>query len=99
MATRTKQPKPRWDARTRRLWLGEILVKEFHRIAPSQELLLTSFEEQDWQEHCDNPLPGGEGKDTHESLRNAVKRLDRATRPLIRFHLDGTGRGVFWRRG
>src|SRR5205085_2870619 len=40
--------RPRWDAGRRELTWRGLLVKHFREPAPSQELLLAAFEEEDW---------------------------------------------------
>ncbi len=88
---------PRWDPLLRELWVREVLVKRFRRLAPVLELLLTSFQEMDWPIRIDDPLPPQHDIEPHERLRDAIKRLNRCQRPLmIHFMADGSGRGVRW---
>ena len=84
---------PRWEAR--RLRLRRRLVKTFRRAAPCRELILNTFQELHWPDRIDSPF----SKDAHETLRNAVARLNSDTAPYIHFRLDGTCTGVCWDLG
>jgi hypothetical protein len=89
--------KPHWDAGRRELSLGDQLVKQFHVPADNQELILSAFQEEEWPEHIDDPLPGNHGIDPKTRLNDAVYRLNRTqVTPLIRFHSNGHGSGVRW---
>jgi len=85
---------PRYRARLRELWLRGRRIYKFSRPAPDLELLLSVFEEDHWAQRVLNPF-GGPAHQAHESLHNAVTRLNRRIKQ-IRFHLDGTGKGVLW---
>ena len=88
---------PRWDAGVRELRVGSVLVKQFRRPAPCQELILAAFEEEGWPRHLDDPLPPQAGLVAKRRLLEAIDRLNRRQkRRLLRFHGDGTGRGVCW---
>ena len=89
--------KPRWDRELHRLWLGEMLVKHFRRPAPMADLILSAFEEEEWDERIDDPLPPLIGGHEGNRLRNQIHALNRRLdRRLIRFYLDGTGQGICW---
>jgi hypothetical protein len=89
--------RPRWDRRHRALRVGRTIVKQFHRPAPNQELILTAFEEQEWPGRIDDPLPGDPDLVAQERLHDAIKCLNRGMDPpLIHFRGDGTGRGIVW---
>jgi hypothetical protein len=93
---RARLLKPRWQAERRSLWLGRLLVKRFPHSARCQELILASFQEQDWAIRIDSPLP--QNGDGYERLRNAVKKLNcHQQNPLICFGLDGSGEGIVWK--
>lgn len=89
--------KPRWDAIRRELsWAGRI-VKRFRVPALNQETILSVFEEEGWAEHIHDPLPANNHIDAPTRLHDAINRLNRCQiNPLIRFHGDGKGTGVFW---
>lgn len=88
---------PRWDAERRMLWLGNMLVKRFRLEAKSQELILAAFEEEGWPTHLDDPLPPRADVDSRRRLHDTIKRLNRhQEHQLIRFHGDGSGRGIRW---
>jgi hypothetical protein len=88
---------PRWEAPVRKLWLGEQLVLWLRRRAPNQECLLASFEELQWRERIDDPLPAGGGVDREERLVDTVKSLNRGQACiLIRFRVTADRLGVYW---
>ncbi len=91
---------PRWDAESRRLWLGERLLKAFRQPAPNQTILLAVFQEQGWVRRIDDPLPRQEGdkeEDAKRRLHDTIKNLNRVLPAgTIRFHGDGTGQGILW---
>jgi hypothetical protein len=87
--------RPFWDRERRQLWFGDLLVKRFPRVARCQELILRAFQEDRWPWRIDSPLPGG-CSDPHQSLRNAVRKLNQQEHPSIRFRVDGTGQGILW---
>jgi hypothetical protein len=88
---------PRWDGDRRQLWYRDTLVKWYRQPAPSQETILSAFEEDGWPPRIDDPLPMVDGLDPHERLHDAVKRLnrDQLVRLLV-FRRDGSGEGVEW---
>jgi hypothetical protein len=92
-----EQVRPRWDQTLRELWCGEVLIKEFRRPAPNQELVLSAFEEEGWPRHIDDPLPGRAQQDAKQRLHDTINRLNRHQRHhLIAFRGDGVGSGVRW---
>ena len=55
------------------------------------------FEEEGWAEHIHDPLPVNHHIDAPTRLHDAINRLNRCQiNPLLRFHGDGKGTGVFW---
>jgi hypothetical protein len=95
----TSRRKPRWIATARQLWCNGQLVKQFKRPALCQELILIAFEEEDWPQYIDDPLPGDKNVDAKRRLHDAIKLLNR--HHLVRalsFHGDGSGQGVVWKR-
>jgi hypothetical protein len=79
------------------LWWRSRLVKRFWHDAANQCLILLAFEEQAWPPRIDDPLPRASGVNPKARLRETVKSLRRGQKPLLlRFHTDGTGRGVRW---
>jgi hypothetical protein len=89
--------KPRWDGELRVLWCGGVVVKEFRRPAPNQELVLAAFEEESWPAQIDDPLPGSSELDAKQRLHDTIIRLNRnqKSRRLV-FRGDGSGKGVRW---
>ncbi len=95
-ATKAKSIKPRWKASDFELSYRGRLVMRLTPRAELQILVLEAFEEDHWCRRIDDPLPGGH-LDPEKRLRNVVYRLKEALiEPLLDFHTDGSGRGVYW---
>jgi len=89
--------KPRWHSIRRELSFAGRIVKRFRVPARNQETILSVFEEEGWAEHIHDPLPVNHLVDAPTRLHDAINRLNRCQiNPLIRFHGDGKGTGVFW---
>jgi hypothetical protein len=89
--------KPNWNIDVRVLSVGTLVVKQFKRAAPHQELVIASFQELGWDRHIDDPIPQDKRVDPKGRLHDTIKKLNRdQVNPLIRFYGDGTGRGVCW---
>jgi hypothetical protein len=88
---------PRWDGKSRQLWWLGRLVKEFHRPAVNQELILAAMEEEGWPMRIDDPLPRIPDIDPKMRLHDTIKSLNRhCLHPEIFFRGDGSGRGICW---
>lgn len=97
IARATSAPKPRWDGTRRELTSAGLIVKRFRVPARNQETILSVFEEEGWVEHIQDPLPIKHDIDAPTRLHDAINRLNRCQiNPLLRFHGDGKGTGVFW---
>lgn len=93
----TSAVKPRWNAIRRELSLAGLIVKRFRVPARNQETILSVFEEEGWADHIHDPLPVTHDIDAPTRLHDAINRLNRCQiNPLVRFHGDGKGTGVFW---
>ena len=79
---------PVWDATARILRFRDAECKRFKRTAPDQEKLLAAFQEEEWPDAIDDPLPPGKLATTVESLNDRLQH--------IRFSLNGAGTGVCW---
>jgi hypothetical protein len=89
--------KPRWNVVRRELTLAGRMVKRFRVPARNQETILSVFEEEGWADHIRDPLPFTYDIDAPTRLHDAINRLNRCQiNPLLRFHGDGKGTGVFW---
>jgi hypothetical protein len=67
--------------------------------ARNQELVLTAFQELDWPESIDDPLPPDHNVDPKQRLQATIKSLNRnQLTPLIRCHGNGNGQQVYWER-
>ena len=101
-AIQTRKPaaallKPCWNANRRELSFEGLIVKRFRVPARNQETILSVFEEEGWAEHIHDPLPVTHDIDGPTRLHDAINRLNRCQiNPLLRFHGDGKGTGVFW---
>jgi hypothetical protein len=87
---------PVWDHDRRELRLGEALVKLYRQPARNQERILAAFQEDGWPPRIDNPLSGSAEVSALDRLHEAVKKLNRQRRRLLRFRSDGNGLGVQW---
>jgi hypothetical protein len=88
---------PRWDSESRALYLGERIVKQFAVPAPNQEIVLTAFQEQDWAQYIDDPIPPAPEQNQKIRLRDTIKCLNaHQQNRLIRFHGNGTGERIRW---
>jgi len=98
-ATPSRRSIPHWDAKTRTLWLGATLIKDFKVPAKNQEIVLSAFEEQGWPECIDDPLPPAGGINPKRRLHDTIIRLNRSHKHrLIRFGGNGNGLAVIWYR-
>jgi hypothetical protein len=76
-----------------KLTLNGRLIKEFNQPAPAQEQILVSFQTHDWSKRVASPMHN-EGMSDHErekanhDLRQAVQRLNRGAKGLLRFRSD-----------
>jgi hypothetical protein len=90
-------PVPYWGQECRVLSVAGQVVKRFRQRAKNQEAILTAFQEAGFAPHIDSPLRPGPDQDPRAQLHDAVARLNRhQINPLIKFHMDGTGEGVFY---
>ncbi len=88
---------PRWDPHRREPCAGQALIKRFRVPAPSQELILTAFEEDAWPVRIDDPLPIVSEADPNQRLHDAIRGLNRNQMGrLLKFERDGRGTGVCW---
>lgn len=88
---------PHWDPRTRTLFVGRRVAKQFRVPSRNQEIVLSAFEEEGWPRRIDDPLPCRSGLNAKYRLHFTLARLNRCgTEPLIRFFGDGTGEGICW---
>lgn len=90
--------KPHWNEQRRELWLADTIVKRFRVPARNQQTILSAFEEEDWPEHIDDPLPVSGDVDPGTRLHHTIYRLNnRQTNDLLRFHGNGNADGVLWK--
>jgi hypothetical protein len=85
------------DDGCRELRLGEFVIKRFMQLARNQELVLWSFQEQNWARRIFDPIPPEPGLDSKRRLHNTILRLNRGQLDsLVTFHGDGTGQAISW---
>jgi hypothetical protein len=88
---------PVWDCDRQELRLGGLIVKQFKVPAPNQEVVLATFQEEQWPARIDDPLPGVLSVDPKRRLHETITSLNRnQRRRLIQFMGDGSGEGVRW---
>ncbi len=88
---------PRWDLRTRTLYLGDQVVKRYRVPAENQEAVLSAFEEEGWVQTIDDPLSPTAEVSPGVRLRDTVRRLNAGqTSQLLHFYGDGSGEHVLW---
>jgi hypothetical protein len=89
--------RPHWDAKHRELRLGAEVIKRFTHAAPSQELILSAFQEEGWPVEIDDPLPLKGYADAKRRLRQTVKNLNRAQRlQHLQFVINPDGESLRW---
>jgi hypothetical protein len=86
--------RPRWDSQRRELHFRGQVVKRYRQPAKNQERILQEFQEAEWPDRIDDPLPG-DSNDPHQRLADAIRGLN--DNDAIRFERDGTGEGILWR--
>jgi hypothetical protein len=88
---------PHWDSDDRKLYVGDLVVKEFRVLSPNQEAILSAFEEEGWPHYVDDPLPPAPDQNPKHRLRDTIKWLNSNQKNhLIRFRGDGTGERIRW---
>jgi hypothetical protein len=97
----SKKERPRWDEMLRRLYVGDLVIKEFRQAAKNQSLVLASFQELEFRHRIDDPLSGRSGEPyhkRHQRLRDTIVSLneDHKTPGIIHFKGDGTGKRIIW---
>lgn len=96
-SARRRAIEPKWDSEFNRLYLGQVLVKEFKVPSPNQSIVLTAFDEEHWPTRIDDPLPHSSNVDPKERLRYTIKSLNKHQKTrAIRFGGDGSGEGIVW---
>jgi len=90
--------KPRWCEESSRLYVDDVILKDFTRTAAkNQSRILAVFQEEGWPPEIWDPLDGDE-TDPVERLRNTVRDLNRSLKqPLIIFGVAQEGEGISWR--
>ncbi len=88
---------PQWDRDRQERRVGSTLVKRYKIPAANEETILAAFEELNWPQRIDDPLPPCNEPSPAGRLQQTIESLNRnQKRPLIRFLGDAAGRGVRW---
>lgn len=88
---------PCWDRDRKELRVGRQVVKRFKATAANQEVILATFQEENWPVRIDDPLPPRADIDPKRRLHDTINSLNRSRRVrLISFLGDGSGQGVRW---
>ena len=88
---------PCWDRDRQQLRVGGVIVKQFKVPAANQEVILATFQEEDWPARVDDPLSPAPDLEPKRRLHDTVNSLNRSQKcRLIRFSGDGSGQGICW---
>jgi hypothetical protein len=88
---------PQWDCQLREFRFADRTIKTFRLPSPNQQTVLTAFEEENWPQRIDDPLPPDPTICPKRRLHDTIKSLNRNQQcRLVRFSGDGTGQGVCW---
>lgn len=91
-------PSPHWERDRRRLTLNSDLLMELSMRAQNLLRILDVFQEENWPQQIDDPLPTIGGVDSKRRLRSAIAKLNENVRvPRIRFCGDGSGESICWK--
>jgi hypothetical protein len=89
--------KPDWNSNLRRLTFGELVVKQYRAPALNQHTILSAFQEENWGNRIDDPLPQVDHIEQKRRLHEAIAGLNRnQLNAILHFSGDGSGRGVRW---
>jgi hypothetical protein len=94
--------KPHWDAHRRVLSVEGRAIKVYRQPSEMQQSVLTAFQESEWTDQIDDPLPQFEldalcYQDPKARLRKTVEHLNRAQHPsTLFFSAAGNGSRVCW---
>lgn len=91
------QSVPSWDRDRRVFRVDGCIVKQFKVPSPSQEAILTAFEEEGWPAAIDDPLSPRAEQDQKRRLRNTIQSLNANQKSrLVYFRGDGSGERILW---
>lgn len=89
--------RPHWDCDSRELRFNGEIVKQFKVPSPNQEIVIMSFEEEQWPTCIDDPLPYRADRDPKQRLHDTIRSLNRNQKNrMLRFKGNGTGQGIIW---
>ena len=89
---------PHWDPTVRQLSYRGQVIKLFRTPAQNQEAVLEQFAVQGWPTRIESPFSASGSCTASRTLSDTIKCLNRYHRNenVLRFHGDGTGKGVVW---
>lgn len=94
---RISNGKPCFEAASRELRFGSMVLKRFQQESDAAEIILLAFEEENWSPRIDDPLPVKDGQEPKQRLRTTITNLNRRLRePLLRFHVLRQATAVSW---
>jgi hypothetical protein len=75
--------RPVWDREAKQLWYGDVLCREYRRVASEQFQILDMFQQREWPQTIPSPFR------TEKQLRDTVRNLDvgRLPESPIRFEV------------
>jgi hypothetical protein len=93
--------KPYWDADLGRLWVGDLLIKQYTEAAENQRRVLDAFQEMGFRQRIDDPTirrPSEPVWSRRRRRRDTIAGLndDHVNPGIIYFRGDGTGDGIIW---
>jgi hypothetical protein len=89
--------RPLWNRKSRVLYLGSRLVKQYRVLSPNQEAVLEAFQEEGWPPFIDDPLRPMPDQHPKQRLRETIRCLNANQKNhLLRFRGNGTGESVGW---
>jgi hypothetical protein len=88
---------PRWDRPAMELWWRGVCIRRYRHDAANQRAVLDAFEEEDWPNRLDDPLPSAKQMSRKQRLHQTIQGLNKGQKPQqLWFRGDGTGQGVCW---
>ncbi len=87
---------PVWNKKTCTLHFAGKVIRKVRGLKTASNVvrILNEFQDFDWPERIENPLPPGV---SGFRLRETIRTLNRGLK-LVRFRADGSGEGIIWER-
>jgi len=98
-----KKAMPFWDADLGKLWVGDLLIRQYTDAAQNQRWYLAAFQDAEWRHRVDDSIirkPGEPKLKTQRRRRDTLAGLNdyryQINPGIIEFRADGTGDGIIW---